>query len=90
MFGFLNLFLAGAFLRAGMAEREAAQILEEESPSAFQFDGQGVSWRDHRIGLDALAAAREDVIVSFGSCSFTEPLEELQVLSLLEPRVQQA
>jgi hypothetical protein len=90
MFGFLNLFLAGAFLRAGMAEREAAQILEEESPLAFQFDNRGVSWRDHRIGLDALGATREDVIVSFGSCSFTEPLEELQALSLLEPRVQQA
>jgi hypothetical protein len=90
MFGFLNLLLAGAFLRAGMGERDAAQILEEESPLAFQFDHRGVSWRNHRIGLDALGATREDVFVSFGSCSFTEPLEELQALSLLEPRVQQA
>ena len=29
MFGFLNLFLATAFLRAGMAESEAARLLEE-------------------------------------------------------------
>ena len=90
MFGFLNLFLASAFLHAGMEDSLAAQVLEEESPLAFQFDGRGVTWRDHRIGQDALAVARRDLIVSFGSCSFTEPLEELQALKLLEPRVQQA
>lgn len=90
MFGFLNLFLATAFLRAGMEKSRAAQVLEEESPVAFQFDDRGVSWRDHRVGQDALARARQDLMVSFGSCSFTEPLEELQTLNLLEPRVQQA
>jgi hypothetical protein len=90
MFGFLNLFLAAAFLRAGMKQPEAAQILEEESPLAFRFDARGVDWRDHRIGHDVLAGARQDLIVSFGSCSFTEPLEELQALNLLESRVQQA
>jgi hypothetical protein len=90
MFGFLNLFLAAAFLGAGMEESEAAQVLEEKSPLAFQFDRRGVSWRDHRIGQDALAGARTDVIVSFGSCSFTEPIEELQALNLLEPSIQQA
>jgi len=90
MFGFLNLFLAAAFLAAGIAEPEAAQVLEEESPLAFEFDRQGVSWRGHRIGPDALAGARRDVIVSFGSCSFTEPIEELQALNLLEPSIQQA
>jgi hypothetical protein len=30
------------------------------------------------------------VIVSFGSCSFTEPIEELQALNILEPSIQQA
>jgi hypothetical protein len=90
MLGFLNLFLAAAFLRAGMEEPEAAQVLEEESPLAFQFDASGVSWRKHRISQGALDGARRDLIVSFGSCSFTEPLEELEALNLLEPRVRQA
>lgn len=90
MFGFLNLFLAAAFLRAGMEEPEAARVLEEGSPLAFQFDQRGVSWRDHRLGQDALRGARQDVIISFGSCSFTDPIGELQTLNLLEPRVQQA
>ena len=90
MFGFLNLFLAAAFLRAGMEEREAGCVLEEGSPQAFQFDQRGVGWRDHRIGQDALRRARQDVVVSFGSCSFVEPIEELQALNLLEPSILQA
>jgi hypothetical protein len=90
MFGFLNLFLAAAFVAAGMEELEAAQLLEETSPLAFEFDRRGVSWRDHRIGQDALGGARKDVIVSFGSCSFTEPIQELQALNMLEPSIPQA
>jgi hypothetical protein len=90
MFGFLNLFLAAAFLATGMEEPEVAQVLEEKSPLAFEFDRRGLSWRDHRIGQDALSGVRKDVIVSFGSCSFTEPIEELQSLNLLEPSIQQA
>jgi hypothetical protein len=90
MFGFLNLFLAAAFLRAGMDQEDAVRVLEETSPDAFQFDDRGVSWRDHRLGQDALRGARETVISSFGSCSFTEPITELKTLHLLEPRVQQA
>jgi hypothetical protein len=90
MFGFLNLFLAAAFLRAGMSEAEAAQVLEETSAQRFDVSEGGISWRDHRLGQDALRGAREDVITSFGSCSFSEPINELEALHLLEPRVQRA
>jgi hypothetical protein len=90
MFGFLNLFLAAVFLRAGMSRDDAARVLEESSPDAFRIDDRGIGWQDHRLGQDALRGARETVISSFGSCSFTEPIDELQVLHLLEPRVPQA
>ncbi|HEV7366831.1 MAG TPA: hypothetical protein VGN76_13365 [Gemmatimonadales bacterium] len=90
MFGFLNVFLAAAFLADGMDESEAALLLEEKSPSAFEFDRRGITWRNHRLGQDALDEARRDVIVSFGSCSFTEPIEELQALNILERSIQQA
>jgi hypothetical protein len=90
MFGFLNLFLAAAFLRAGMDERSAMHVLEERSPRAFQVEDDGVSWRHTRLSPEELRSAREEVIVSFGSCSFTEPLTELQALSLLEGGVRQA
>jgi hypothetical protein len=90
MFGFLNLFLAAALLGAGLTASQAARALEEESPATLQFDGGEISWRGHRLRIDLLSRTRQELIVSFGSCSFTEPIEELHALGLLEPRVQQA
>lgn len=90
MFGFLNLFLATAFLLAGMAEADVARLLEEGSPEALQIDEGGVAWKGHRLGLKALGDARRGGIVSFGSCSFTEPIGDLEALHLLGPGVRQA
>ena len=90
MFGFLNLFLATAFLLAGMAEADVARLLEEGSPEALQIDERGVAWKSHRLDLKALSDARRVGIVSFGSCSFTEPIGDLEALNLLDPGVRQA
>jgi hypothetical protein len=83
MHGFINLFLAAAFLRAGMNSKVAVQLLEEQSPQAFHFDEDGVSWRDDRLSVREIAAVRQDFGISFGSCSFTEPIDDLRSLSLL-------
>ena len=83
MFGFLNLMLAVAFLRRGMDELETLRVLEEDDSSAFQAYDSGITWRGRRVALDALSDARERGMVSFGSCSFTEPIEDLQSLHLL-------
>ena len=88
MFGFLNLFLATALARKGMAERDTSRILEESSPASFRVDDGAISWRDQRFDGDTLGRARESM-VSFGSCSFTEPIDELQSLHWLEPEVHQ-
>jgi hypothetical protein len=89
MFGFLNLFLATALARSGMAERDLCRILEEGSPAALRVDDGAITWRGQRLDRDALGRARE-LMVSFGSCSFTEPIDELQSLHWLEPKVHQA
>jgi hypothetical protein len=83
MHGFINVFLAAAFLRAGMEPALAVQLLEEQSSQAFHFDSDGVNWRNRRINRQEIAAAREGFAVSFGSCSFTEPIEDLRSLHLL-------
>ena len=90
MFGFLNLFLTTAFLRAGMEEADAARLLEEESPGAFQIDDGGIAWKGHRLDLDALRDARRFGVVSFGSCSFAEPISDLDALHLLGSGARQA
>jgi hypothetical protein len=90
MYGFLNVFLAAAFLGAGIRQTEALEVLKEESSAALIVDDDGVRWGNHRLEVGDLRRARRDVITSFGSCSFTEPVAELRALHLLEPRVQQA
>ena len=83
MHGFVNVFLAAAFLRAGMEPTLAVQLLEEQSSQAFQFDLEGVGWRGHRLGRNEIAAARQSFAISFGSCSFTEPINDLRALNLI-------
>jgi hypothetical protein len=83
MFGFVNLFLATALVVAGADDREAGLVLEERDPRAFRFDADSVGWRSHRLDLETIRRARESGIVSFGSCSFTEPIGDLRSLGLL-------
>src|SRR6266446_1922206 len=83
MHGFVNVFLAAAFLRAGMEATLAVQLLEERSADAFHFNADGIVWRQHRLSLPEVAAARRSFAVSFGSCSFTEPIDDLKSLRLL-------
>jgi hypothetical protein len=83
MHGFVNLFLAAAFLSAGMESDLAVQLLNEQSAEAVHFDLDGVDWRQHRLSRNEIAATRQDFAISFGSCSFTEPIADLKILCLL-------
>ena len=83
MFGFLNLFLATAFVSAGTDDAAVERLLEERDRQVLRFDAGGVEWGGRRIDLETLRCTRESGIVSFGSCSFTEPIADLQSLDLL-------
>ncbi|HMI49628.1 MAG TPA: hypothetical protein VK481_13210 [Gemmatimonadaceae bacterium] len=81
MYGFLNVFLAAALLHMGESEDTARDVLEESDTSAFKFADDAIQWRDKRIGLDQIVASRSEFAISFGSCSFREPVEELADLT---------
>jgi hypothetical protein len=83
MHGFVNVFLAAALLWHGGKAGGAIATLEEESPGEFHFDDQGVAWHGHRLSVDQLREARERFAMSFGSCSFEEPIGDLQRLGWL-------
>jgi hypothetical protein len=57
-------------------------MLDDERADSFAFDDTCFSWREWKIGVDRLEARRRFVI-SFGSCSFEEPREDLRLLDLL-------
>jgi len=77
MFGFVNLLMATAVLRAGGDGETAQAILEEEHPAAFEHGADEIRWRDQRVSLAELAATRLEGFRGFGSCSFREPVDEL-------------
>lgn len=84
MHGFLNVF-AGAAL-AGACDLGAARlvdILEDEDPAAFRFDGTALHWRDLSAPVAAVDEARRTLAISYGSCSFDEPREDLAALGLM-------
>lgn len=83
MHGFLNVFLAAAFLGAGMPMETAMEVLEETAPAAFRFDEDGIRWGEWRLPNEALARARRESAIAFGSCSFREPLDDLKAMGLL-------
>ncbi len=82
MFGFLNLFLAAAFAHQGMDTATLADLLDERDANAFHVTDDAVAWRGHTMAADALANDHHRFAVSFGSCSFREPLDDLSALPL--------
>jgi hypothetical protein len=74
--GFLNLLAAAVF-----GDEEAA--LAETDAAVFVVDGDAFRWRDRIATSDQVATVRRDLFVSFGSCSFTEPVDDLRALALL-------
>ena len=83
-FGFLNVFTAGILARTTtIDEHGLAAVLVDESPEAFDFGDEQLSYGNRALGVDAIRDAREKFAISYGSCSFTEPLADLRSLNLL-------
>ena len=74
--GFLNLLGAVVF-------GDEEEALEERDADAFALTAHAFAWRDRSAGPEELAAARRDGLRSIGSCSFFEPVEELEALGVL-------
>jgi hypothetical protein len=84
MHGFLNIFGAAALIHArALFRTDLPSILEDEDASHFRFDEHGFTWNGVRATVEQISEARRMSIVSFGSCSFDEPLEDLRALGLL-------
>jgi hypothetical protein len=73
--GFLNLLAAAVF----GDEEEALR----EGPPAFALDAASFRWRDQEAPPARLADVRASLFHSIGTCSFFEPVEELERLGIL-------
>jgi hypothetical protein len=73
--GFLNLLAAVVF-----GDEEAA--LADDDPDAFRLGAESFRWRERSARPEELLAARER-FHAIGSCSFFEPVAELEQLGML-------
>jgi hypothetical protein len=83
MHGFLNVFIAAtaawASDRTTNIEHELENLLQRVSPFEFREDGI----REPLLPRDVIEQARHNFAISFGSCSFEEPIADLHALNLL-------
>ncbi len=83
MHGFLNVFVASALARQGADRSQLVEVLQCEDANEFRFGDVGLTRRDLSASVADIAAARDLLAISFGSCSFEEPVADLQQLGLL-------
>lgn len=85
MHGFLNLFLAAAWVTSGQldTEEDIVALLEERSPAEIRATGNGWAWRSLELTPQDAEASRKRFARSYGSCSFAEPVADLQGLGWL-------
>jgi hypothetical protein len=76
--GFLNLLAA-----AVLADGDLEAIVAEEDPAAFTLDDDGFGVHGRRADAATIARARAELFVAYGSCSFDEPVDDLEALGLL-------
>ncbi len=84
MHGFLNVFGAGVLTYANaLSLKEITGIVSDENASSFKFTEDEFRWNDIPASADSIRKARNEFVLSFGSCSFDEPREDLKKLNLL-------
>ncbi len=81
MHGFVNLVLAATLLAAGRIDQELAEAcLDDDRTVAFKLSGRAGGWLTGVVTYSELSHARRSLLRSVGSCSFDEPVAEIEAL----------
>lgn len=83
MNGFLNVFLAATLIDGRLGDDEAIELLETTDATAFRVDDDTIRWKQHSADTAAIELSRARFSISFGSCSFEEPIADLRNLGWL-------
>ena len=74
--GFLNVFLAAALPQV------AETVLGDDDPRSFKFTDDAAWWRGREVTIAEIEEMRQ-LAISFGSCSFEEPIADMKELGWL-------
>lgn len=83
-YGFINMFTAALLGFDGQISDAAMKMcLTDPRVENFHFDDNHLVWNEHTIPVDRIKHLRRKRIISFGSCSFEEPVNDLKDLNYL-------
>lgn len=83
MHGFINVFAAGIIaLRHNITDTGLENILSDEDHNNFIFKEDYFSWKDWKVSIADIEFARKELMISFGSCSFDEPINDLKSFNI--------
>ena len=83
MHGFANVFLAALLAWRGEDAEAVWATLAEGHAGEFLFGDDAIRWLSFDARIDEIDAMRREFAVSYGSCSFEEPLQEARALGWL-------
>ena len=89
MHGFLNVFVSTLFAFNGAELEVVKEILNSRSVADFVFTEQQVQFGEHAVDAEHVRDIRNNKAISFGSCSFEEPVADLRALGF-ESEIQPA
>ncbi len=83
MHGFINVAGAAVLAALGVDAATLGAVVADEDPADFRLDARAFAWKDIVAGAEAVGAARSQLLRSYGSCSFSEPVEDLHAGGIL-------
>ena len=84
MHGFVNVFGGAALARVhGLGADDLAEVLDDADTDHWRLGDEGLGWRSLRTTPPEIADTREQFALSYGSCSFDEPRDDLRALGWL-------
>jgi len=83
MHGFVNVFVAATIAYHGASAEDVIDVLNEQSSTAFQWEKDMLTCGSQSLSATQIKAARENFAIGFGSCSFTDPVNDLKALGWL-------
>lgn len=76
--GFINIFAATILSRKQQLNHsQINEILEDQCSKSFIFNEHGLTWNNLNISTEDIENLRQTQAHSYGSCSFTEPRQDL-------------
>lgn len=85
MYGFLNVFIAACLaFDSQLPQSILESVLSETDIARFHVGDSVIGWGEHSVDVKAVESIRDKFAISFGSCSFEEPTQELSEVGLLK------